>query len=296
VVTLVAALEYVGRGWPVFPVNPETRKPHVSGGFHSATLDPTEIRYWWRKWPGATVATPTGLTFVVLDIDRHEADGFEALRDRDLPATLVARTPRNGEHRFYLGSVRTRRDFLPGVDLKGAGGYVELPPANGREWIGGAMVPLPSWVVELVERGGCSTTLDRPARPSTARMREYLAAINLTAKPGSHEWNHAIKSLNNAIDEIAKATDHRNDLLYKKSYVMGRQLIRGWISVKTIELGLQTGARACGLGTIWTTAAQVQATIMSGLWDGTRVPYRDLKCSRCKTLWSILPPKRGTVR
>ena len=75
-------------------------------------------------------------------------------------------------------------------------------------------------------------------------------------------------------------TNHRNDLLYKKSYVMGRQLIRGWISARTIEFALMHGARCCGL-VLWTGEAQVQATIMSGLWDGIKVPYRDLKCLRC---------------
>jgi putative DNA primase/helicase len=275
---LNSALEYAAWGWPVFPVNPETRKPCVAGGFHAATLDRAEIRRWWRKWPGATIATPTGLTFVVLDIDRHEADGFEALRGHALPPTLVARTPRNGEHRFYIASVRGRRGLLPGVDLKGAGGYVELPPAAGRTWVGGEMVPLPGWIVELVEGGGCSTTQEQ--RPSAARMRERLAAIKLTARPGSHEANYALKSLSNAMNEIARATAHRNDLLYKKSYVMGRQLIRGWISARTIEFALTHGARSCGL-VLWTGEAQVRATIMSGLWDGIKVPYRDLKCFRC---------------
>ena len=150
------------------------------------------------------------------------------------------------------------------------------------------MVPLPGWVAELVEGGGCSTTLER--RPSAEGMRRRLAAIKLTAKLGSHEWNYALKSLSNAMNEVAEATDHRNDLLYKKSYVMGRQLIRGWISIKTIELALSHGAKCCGL-IRWTGEAQVQATIMSGLWDGVRVPYRDLKCSRCSVvehppLWS----------
>ena len=287
-----AALEYAARGWPVFPVNPETRKPHIAGGFHAATLDPVEIRRWWRKWPGATIATPTGLTFVVLDIDRHGADGFEALRGHALPPTLVARTPRNGEHRFYLASLRGRRGLLPGVDLKGTGGYVELPPATGREWIGGEMVQLPRWIIELVEGGGCSTTLQ--ARPSAERMRQHFAAIRLTAEPDSHEANYALKSLNNAMNEIALATDHRNDLLYKKSYVMGRQLIRGWISVSTIEFALTHGAKCCGL-VRWTGEAQVQATIMSGLWDGIKVPYRDLKCLRCSVV-EHPPPFRGTAR
>jgi hypothetical protein len=276
-----AALAYAERGWPVFPVNPETRKPHVAGGFHAATPDTAQIERWWRKWPRATIATPTGLTFVVLDIDRHEADGFEALRGHALPPTLVARTPRNGEHRFYLASIRGRRGLLRGVDLKGVGGYVELPPAPGRTWVGGEMVPLPEWVIRLVEGGGCSTTLEQ--RPSAAQMRERLAAIKLTVEPGSHESNYGLKSLSNAMNEIARATDHRNDLLYKKSYVMGRQLIRGWISARTIEFALMHGARCCGL-VLWTGEAQVQATIMSGLWDGIKVPYRDLKCLRCRAV------------
>jgi hypothetical protein len=69
---LEAALEYAHRGWPVFPClwhGPRRKKPLIKNWPRLATIDPGQIRDWWTRWPSALIGTPTGIHFVVLDID-----------------------------------------------------------------------------------------------------------------------------------------------------------------------------------------------------------------------------------
>ena len=64
----VAALDYAGRGWSVFPVYEAVssgvcsclggaacesvgKHPRTERGFNDATTDESMIRDWWSKWP-----------------------------------------------------------------------------------------------------------------------------------------------------------------------------------------------------------------------------------------------------
>jgi hypothetical protein len=148
VTRLETALEYASQGWPVFPCRGWPLKtPLIGGGFHGATLVPAIIRGWWRRWPGAIVGTPTGISFVVLDVDpRH--GGVETLAGlgvTELPATPTATTPGGGVHLHFAvpaapirnttGSVG-KRGIGPGLDWRGLGGYVIAPsPGSGYAWV-----------------------------------------------------------------------------------------------------------------------------------------------------------------
>src|SRR3954469_18104051 len=74
-----AALHYAQQGIPVFPV--KGKIPYANTrGFYDATTDPGLIGWWWRRWPDANIAVPTGRAsgWVALDIDgRH--GGFTSL-------------------------------------------------------------------------------------------------------------------------------------------------------------------------------------------------------------------------
>jgi hypothetical protein len=102
------ALDYAERrGWPVFPCNPEIgpnhKRPHIEKGFHNASVDPTVITEWWRRWPRALIGVPTGepIGAVVLDIDikKPNENGYDTLDILGigiLPNTPLSKPPANG--------------------------------------------------------------------------------------------------------------------------------------------------------------------------------------------------------
>jgi len=136
-----AALAYAAWGWPVFPCAPGAKVPLIprdrgGHGLHDATTDPEQIQAWWRRSPTANVAVATGVHFDVLDVDpaglrwwarvRGEEPGGEGF---DIHGLVV--TPRGGLHAYVPASGDGNlAGFAPGVDYRGRGGYVLLPPST----------------------------------------------------------------------------------------------------------------------------------------------------------------------
>jgi putative DNA primase/helicase len=136
---LEAALAYAALGFAVFPCWPRSKRPMTAHGFKDATTDPATIRAWWTKRPDANIGLPVPADCVVVDVDHREPV-------EDLPYTATARTGR-GEHRWYRTTrpLRNSVNILPGVDQRGLGGYVVVPPSIHES---GASY---SWIVPLFE-------------------------------------------------------------------------------------------------------------------------------------------------
>jgi Bifunctional DNA primase/polymerase, N-terminal/Phage integrase family len=66
---LEAALEYTGRGLPVFPCNGKV--PLTEHGFQDASTDTATVLAWWTRWPESNIGIATGAAsgLVVLDVD-----------------------------------------------------------------------------------------------------------------------------------------------------------------------------------------------------------------------------------
>lgn len=144
---LAAAVAYAKAGIPVFPCRPGGKEPLTGNGFHSATTDPERIALWWRRWPEANVAMPTGMpTFDVLDVDQRSSgngwDTFHEMRRLGLlvGAVRLVRTPSGGLHCYFPGTTQ-RSSTLTNmhIDFKATGGYVLLPPSHvvTEEYAGG---------------------------------------------------------------------------------------------------------------------------------------------------------------
>jgi hypothetical protein len=128
----------------------------VAGGFHAATSDPEVIARWRARWPNHNLAIPTGRAsgYVVVDIDGD--DGWEFLRQHDVPASFSVKTPR-GQHLYFRwpgAPVKSKR-YAPELDVKGDGGYVLIPPSvvdgTGYEVDDQVPVaPMPDWLRRLV--------------------------------------------------------------------------------------------------------------------------------------------------
>ena len=144
-----AALTYAGWGWPVFPLKPRTKMPATRHGFKDATTNPDRIAAWWCRHPDANIGLPTGHLFDVIDIDapvgcvtyadlvaqQDPRTGVGALPDSHARAATAS----GGLHLYTEPSGGGNlAGILPGIDYRGAGGYVVAPPstlgAPGRAW------------------------------------------------------------------------------------------------------------------------------------------------------------------
>jgi hypothetical protein len=145
-----AALTYASWGWPVFPLKPLSKVPATRRGFKDATLHPDQIRAWWTRQPDSNIGLPTGHAFDVIDIDPPQ--GWHSLTQLlseedphtgrgDLPDAHGQVATASGGAHYYVKPIPGRGNtvhILPGIDYRGAGGYVVAPPSTlgqpGRQW------------------------------------------------------------------------------------------------------------------------------------------------------------------
>lgn len=151
------------RGFHIFPLSLQNTP---FKGFHwreKSSRDTDTILVWAETYPECNWAVDCGKSgLCVIDLDRHgETDGvatWEKLvaqhydnEDADL-ITLISRTPRDGQHRYYSESTQSGTGKLgPGIDIKSAGGYVAIPPSfrYGKPYIfilNSPIAPLPEWI------------------------------------------------------------------------------------------------------------------------------------------------------
>jgi hypothetical protein len=159
-----AALKIAGKGKPVFPCKPD-KAPYTPRGFKDATTDPGRVTALWTRYGGEKIGMATGSRsgVSVVDVDRLEA--LEELNPELLQAlreTLTIRTPSGGLH-FYLNHVdgiTNKRGTLPaGIDIRGEGGYVVVPPSG--DYTVEHRAPIADAPLQLLE-----TLRDEPRAPS----------------------------------------------------------------------------------------------------------------------------------
>jgi hypothetical protein len=164
------AARYRALGWSLVPLRHGTKQPLIPWQEYQHRLpDEDEIGAWLRQWPDANLAVVTGRVsgLAVLDADpRHGGTESLSALERDhgaLPRTVEALTGGGGRHLYFaLGGtpIRNRLGFAPGLDLKGEGGLVVVPPSlhpSGRRYAWrvrraphqAALALLPDWLVEL---------------------------------------------------------------------------------------------------------------------------------------------------
>jgi hypothetical protein len=156
----LAALACALRGWPIFPVR--EKRPLTSHGRTDASRDPDQIRDWFSRWPDAEPALATGQDagIVALDVDIspkvYGPDSLAALGVVTHPETPTSHTPRGGFHCLFRHPghfVKSVAGKLgDGLDIRGDGGSITLPPGPGRFWdpVYGPdypIAPMPEWMI-----------------------------------------------------------------------------------------------------------------------------------------------------
>ena len=134
-----AAVWYAEHGVPVFPLTEGSKKPLPgSNGFKDATCDLTVVKKMWTS-PDRTapvrrnIGTPTGAAVGLDVIDIDGPAGFRSALDPhlELPTPVARALTPHGEHLFVPASGRgNKASLFDGVDYRGEGGYVVLPPSK----------------------------------------------------------------------------------------------------------------------------------------------------------------------
>jgi len=201
------ALEYASKGMPVFPLNGKV--PLTPRGFKDCTINPGTITEWWEAHPNANIGMPTGATsgWVVLDVDKGNG-GFAslaALPEGKLDGLLV-HTGGGGYHVYFKHpgfeiKNKTRLNGLDGIDVRGDGGYVVVPPSihpdTGKpyKWspfnkMGPEPVVMPSWLIEMCKEPERKAPLSMPEEgyfPEGTRKTSLMSWAGKLRRDGFEE-------------------------------------------------------------------------------------------------------------
>ncbi|MFC0340770.1 phage/plasmid primase, P4 family [Paracoccus niistensis] len=274
-----ATLNLAHEGYYVFPVPVGSKKSHksekLSGSKWGMTREEAQIRRDWEKWPEANIGVPCGEQngIFVLDLDcKDGVDGVAWLRSMEarhgaLPKTVRAQSPTGGLHIWFAYpdfEVRNSASALaPGVDIRGEGGMVVVPPSekpdgSAYKWIASphdiAIADAPEWLLTLLRDHEAS----RNARTHAERGADWPP---ITSKGIQRQIEMAARKVAMA------APGERNDTLNRQAYWLGQAVGGGWMDSAKVQDALTEAAIEAGLG-----LDEVAQTLESGLAAGARNP------------------------
>ena len=190
--TFWAAPDLAKAGYPVFPV--KGKEPTVEGSFYASTTDLSRIAEWIEDGRGDhDVAIPTGLLSGVVVIDADTPETFAKMEEQHGRPTVFTRRgghwwfrhPRNGK--VWSNSVED------GLDRKGDGGLVVVPPSRGRTWAEGipevsglAVLPREFWS----KRGRGKTDVPREAPQDRKDAAAEAIAARVARIPQGKRHEH----------------------------------------------------------------------------------------------------------
>jgi hypothetical protein len=263
------------------------KHPVTRHGLLEATTEPDRIRSWWQRWPWANIGVATGAVsgLLVIDVDARSGGTDSLARVQallgSLPVTLTAATGGGGQHLFFAhpgvevrntaGRLPGVAEPLPGLDLRGDGGYVVAAPS--RHASGGAyrwedpLVPLaspPGWL-----------------RPTPHKVFPTGGPVRPTPERGGSRYGLAALRAELA-DVRAAPVGDRNNRLNRAAFSLGMLAAGGELDRALVEEELlAAAAAAAGLG-----ETEARASVRSGLNAGAREPRRQ----------PAFPARRGPAR
>lgn len=168
-------------GLPVIPcgANKAPVGHLVPHGLHDASADPATIRRWFNHPDAVMIGMPTGQRAGVVVVDVDVKDGAQggawlSANSHRMPQTRTIRTGSGGLH-IYLTWPGDRvknsaSKIAPGIDVRGDGGYVIVPPSPGYAVADNApLADIPDWLLPVL----CPPEAP-PAPPPVAAPRQAI--------------------------------------------------------------------------------------------------------------------------
>lgn len=210
-------------GLPVFACD-RNKRPLTQHGFQDATQDRNIIAAQFDHPAAAMIGVPTGQRggFFTVDLDcKGGARGLEWLsaNEHRLPRTRRHRTRSGGVHLLFAWPQgRTIRNsasrIAPGVDVRGAGGYIIAPPSPGYEVEDhSALAEAPAWLLDLIDP------------PRIERAPDPRQTVQRAEGDGTR---YGLAALDNECQAILNAADGaKHDTLNRAAYSIGGLVAAG---------------------------------------------------------------------
>jgi len=294
---LELALDYAARGAFVFPCvearttgpdQPDDRKRPKPGIFWGtmSTRDPATIERFWTKWPDALIGFDLGKMGVfVADADRKPGgiDGVQAwmdlcaehgYSDADVPRVSTASL---GEHLYFRqpeGKPIGNKRVAPGIDGRGAGGYVIAPGStftdDGRHYqlSWGDIFkpePMPQWLVDRLRASHAQPLPQTPANVAVMPARD-------TSTRDAAYASRAIEEEAAKLAAMGKDSG-RNNQLNTAAFNLGQLVAGGSLTAAEVQSALVAACEQNGL-VREDGMRTVLASIRSGLSAGARSPRK----------------------
>lgn len=240
------ALELAAAGVPVFPCRAD-KKPTTPHGFKDAVTDPVAVHELWRQRPGPLIGIPadavSGINLLDLDFPKHPASRawYNDNRHR-LPRTRTHQTLSGGLHILFKHDALAPNNagkIAPGVDTRGAGGYlIWWPAAGGLVLSDSPLAPWPDWLLAEFR--------PKPRPPITS---------STTLNCWGDSW------LRGLIRTVANAPEgQRNSILFWATCRAGEAVREGKATEDFVNSVLLEAANHAGL-----SLREAQQTIRSGM-------------------------------
>lgn len=227
------ALELAKRGYRVFTLVPNTKRPIKDQSYLTASNDPQAVAKWFGDLPQANLGLElASKSLIVVDIDNHNSAGIrdtmQKMADQGctLPTnTYIEQTPSGGLHFFYTGTAKKKRvtNFIPNVDLLADFTVIAPSVINGDAYRSinerynyNTIIEAPKWLLEALD--------DKP-------VQQYSGSFNRPI--GGKKWT------GRRLDEIVAGVDSGG-----RNTWLTRQV--GWL--------ISTGAE---LETVYTITQQI---------------------------------------
>ena len=269
------------KGCKVFPCD-ENKKPY-NGLKWGQLPDMPEADFtrWAQQFPipmaGLMTGTRSGVWVLDVDVPKKEgeADGRETLEALErahgsLPDTFTVATPSGGRHLYFTmprdgQDVRNSVKILPGIDVRGSGGYVIAPGStlpDGRAYTVTCNAPpalAEDWLLSMVRKSQSEERRPSP-RPATG-MRSQGAS-----QEGERQW--ALKALEDECRKVREEPEgSRNATLNTAALKVFQIVAGGALSEEEARQALMDAGLASGL-----TEQETRATIASGRAAGLKEP------------------------
>ena len=193
------AMRYLNRGFAVVPA--QGKRPIIDWRkYQDVRPTEAEVTSWWDRFANANIALVTGAVsgVVVVDVDGVTGEKFT-------PTAIVESSP--GRYHYYYkhpgGVVPCSASVVaPGIDIRGDGGVVILPPSvhfdkrgkpDGRyTWIVGPksadFAPLPSWILERTRTRQPMGELVKGSGVGSRNVTTTSVVGSLLARFPAHDW------------------------------------------------------------------------------------------------------------